>query len=128
MTTERRVPIFCNFPSSGNPNNNVDCETEEDIVNNADISQNTTNSNSDQEDSTTSSSENNSAEQRKPSYVGLSCAVSGYNSYIRYTSPSRKNSPPQQFRVPEPQILDFNNLDSHGRRRLDNMRQEDMNR
>ena len=56
--------------------------------------------------------------ERKPSYVGLSCAVSGYSSFIRYTSPSRKNSPPQKFHVAEPQMLDFNNLD--------NMRQEDM--
>ena len=143
MTTERRVPIFYNCPSSG-PNNNVrvdSCEEnntnsfkeinsliDQDSINN-DISQNSTN-NSDQEDSTTSiSRENNSdSDQRKPSYVGLSCAVSGYNSYIRYTSPSRKNSPPQQFRVPEPQILDFNNLsDSTNGRALDNMRQEDMN-
>lgn len=48
---------------------------------------------------------------RKPSYVGLSCAVSGYSSFSRYTSPSRKTSPPgQSFRVStEPQILDFQN-------------------
>merc|ERR1712038_2049099 len=46
--------------------------------------------------------------ERKPSYVGLSCAVSGYSDLIRY-SPSRKDSPPQKFQVNnEPQVLDYN--------------------
>lgn len=54
---------------------------------------------------------NSNESDRKPSYVGLSCAVSGYSSFIRYTSPSRKTSPPgQSFHVAtEPQILDFQN-------------------
>lgn len=90
MTTERRVPILYNCRST---NNNDSIEDNNDIID-----------------------ENES--ERKPSYVGLSCAVSGYSSFIRYTSPSRKNSPPQQFQVPEPQILDFNHYN--------NMRQEDM--
>lgn len=49
---------------------------------------------------------------RKPSYVGLSCTVSGYSTYIRYTSPSRKTSPPgQTFHVAtEPQVLNFNEM------------------
>lgn len=62
---------------------------------------------------------NLSNDQRKPSYVGLACAVSGYSDFIRYTSPDRKTTPPQQFKVAqEPQILDSLNL---------NMRQQQNN-
>ena len=50
MTTERRVPILYNCRS---PNNNDSIEDNNDIID-----------------------ENES--ERKPSYVGLSCAVSGY--------------------------------------------------
>ena len=49
------------------------------------------------------------AGKRKPSYVGLSRAVSGYGSYStpsRYLSPSRKTSPSQIPVSSEPQTLD----------------------
>eukprot|EP00095_Tigriopus_kingsejongensis_P007238 maker-scaffold435_size171904-snap-gene-0.26 protein:Tk07238 transcript:maker-scaffold435_size171904-snap-gene-0.26-mRNA-1 annotation:"hypothetical protein SINV_10887" len=51
---------------------------------------------------------NQSPRERKPSYVGLSCAVSGYSSYGRYASPDgRRLTPPAQIPVScPPQTLD----------------------
>lgn len=91
MTTERRIPIET---AETNHNFNV-CNQE------------------------AGGDNNNINDQRKPSYVGLACAVSGYSDFIRYTSPDRKTTPPQQFKVQtEPQILDSLNL---------NMRQQQNN-
>ena len=58
MTTERRVPILYNCRS---PNNNDSIEDNNDIID-----------------------ENES--ERKPSYVGLSCAVSGYRLVLKSLS------------------------------------------
>ena len=89
MTTERRIPII------------------------------PTNSNHNFAEATPTGDNNNPNDpSRKPSYVGLACAVSGYSDFIRYTSPDRKTTPPQKFEVPEPQILDSINL---------NMRQQQNN-
>lgn len=50
---------------------------------------------------------NQNSRERKPSYVGLSCAVSGYSNYIRYSSPDgRRITPPAQIPVSSnPQTL-----------------------
>ena len=67
----------------------------------------TLNSSSGGEDShNTSNSSNSSAGGRKPSYVGLSCTVSGYSNFTRYQSPSRKTSPSAIPVSSPPQILD----------------------
>ena len=50
--------------------------------------------------------DNKQCPNRKPSYVGLSCAVSGYSDYVRYQSPSRKTSPSQIPVQNDPQTLD----------------------
>jgi hypothetical protein len=90
MTTERRIPIKT---INGGERSNLNVLRE------------SNNNGSLEEDA-----EDNLDGGRKLSYVGLSCAVSGYSSFIRYTSPSRKTSPPQQFHVAsEPQILDVQN-------------------
>ena len=44
---------------------------------------------------------------RPPSYLGLSCSVSGYSPYTRYTSPDGRRSVPKQIPVSSPpQTLD----------------------
>ena len=44
---------------------------------------------------------------KKPSYVGLSCSVSGYGPANRYTSPDGRRTSPEQIPVGKPpQILD----------------------
>jgi len=43
---------------------------------------------------------------RKPSYVGLSHAVNGYNQYSSYTNRIKKISPPNQIPVSPPRTLD----------------------
>ena len=92
MTTERRIPI----ETAGETNHNFNVCRDQ-----------------------AGGDNNNINDQRKPSYVGLACAVSGYSDFIRYTSPDRKTTPPQQFKVQtEPQILDSLNL---------NMRQQQNN-
>ena len=94
MTTERRIPI-----ETAEPNHNFN-QNQTNLANGA-------------------GDNNNINDQREPSYVGLACAVSGYSDFIRYTSPDRKTTPPQQFKVQtEPQILDSLNL---------NMRQQQNN-
>ena len=61
----------------------------------------------------------NSSAPRKPSYVGLSCSVSGYSPSNRYTSPDGRRTSPEQIPVSQnPQTLDSVNLV------LDSMRQQ----
>ena len=44
---------------------------------------------------------------KKPSYVGLSCAVSGYSPFTRYTSPDGRRTSPSAIPVASnPQTLD----------------------
>jgi len=64
------------------------------------------NGNSDTNSTHSSGGEGSSGKCRKPSYVGLSCAISGYSSYVRYQSPSRKTSPSQIPVQTGPQTLD----------------------
>ena len=59
--------------------------------------------------SSSSSNEDSPKDRRKkPSYVGLSCSVSGYGHFNRYTSPDgRRSAPPEQIPVSSPpQTLD----------------------
>ena len=60
------------------------------------------------EDSHNSSNASSGSSGRKPSYVGLSCTVSGYGNFTRYQSPSRKTSPSAIPVSSPPQILDCN--------------------
>ena len=47
------------------------------------------------------------ASKKPPSYLGLSCAVSGYSPYTRYTSPDGRREKPKQIPVSSPpQTLD----------------------
>ena len=82
-----------NFSVDGNGNNG-DCGSSSRSSCSSD-----TNGNSDSGDAT-------AVKCRKPSYVGLSCAISGYSSYVRYQSPSRKTSPSQIPVQTGPQTLD----------------------
>jgi hypothetical protein len=62
---------------------------------------------------------NGSSARRKPSYVGLSCSVSGYSPANRYTSPDGRLTSPEQIPVSSgSQILDSVGLV------LDSMRQQ----
>ena len=61
----------------------------------------------------------NGGPPKKPSYVGLSCSVSGYGPANRYTSPDGRRTSPEQIPVRSgPQILDSVGLV------LDSMRQQ----